>query len=107
MLCQLYLKLAFAGPGTSGENIQNQCSTVDNLYAKALLQVSLLQWRELVVEDSNIIASSFLQRLKLGKLSFAHIVRVSLPTTRAPAVPARCASSSRESSVDTVLTPDL
>ena len=54
MLGQLYLQFAFVSGGVLPEHIQNQGSAVDDLACEGVLQVTLLGWGELVIEDDHV-----------------------------------------------------
>ena len=50
-LCELYLELAFAGPGVAGEDVEDELRTVDDVAGKASFDVAKLGRREVVVEE--------------------------------------------------------
>ena len=54
MLGQFYLQLALVGGGVLPEHVQNQGRAVDELACEGVLQVTLLGWGELVIEDDHV-----------------------------------------------------
>jgi len=74
MLGQLHLHLTLAGVGVAAENIQYQGDTVNNLYPQGLFQVALLQRRQLIVKDGQVVAGGLFEGDKLFQLATADIV---------------------------------
>ena len=54
MLRQLHLQHAFPAGGVLGEDVEDQRSAVDDVDVELLVEVALLSWRKLVVEDHDV-----------------------------------------------------
>ena len=74
MLGELHLKLALAGAGVAGENIQDQGGAVDDLFADFCFEVALLGGAEFVVEDYNISFELVLEVAYFLQLALADVV---------------------------------
>ena len=75
VLRQLDLEAAFAGPGTFGEDVEDEGSAVEDLDLEGVFQLALLRRAELVVEDDDGAVESAALRLYLRQLALADVVR--------------------------------
>jgi len=48
------------GAGALGEDIQNQCRSIDDLYVELFFQVLLLVRRQFIIEDKDVKACGIL-----------------------------------------------
>jgi hypothetical protein len=55
VLSQFNLEFPFMGSGFSGEYVQDQSSAVNDFSSQRLFKVSLLPWRQLVIEDYCVV----------------------------------------------------
>ena len=53
-LRQLHLQLSFTGAGVAGEDVEDKLRAIDHPDLELALQVALLRWRQLVVEDDEV-----------------------------------------------------
>jgi hypothetical protein len=58
-LSQFYLQLAFVALRALGKNVQNQAGTIDYLASEALLQITLLGRRKIMIKNYQRCASLF------------------------------------------------
>jgi len=74
LLGELDLKSTFVGLGPLGEDIEDECRAVNYFDVERFLEVALLRWGKLIVEDDEVIAESVFKRDKLLEFAFAHVV---------------------------------
>lgn len=72
MLGEFYLQLPFPGAGAPGEDVQDEGNTVDDFDFEVLFQVVLLEGRQLIIENSDIVVGFPLEQL--FQLAFAEVV---------------------------------
>ncbi len=72
-LRELHLQAPFMSPGTASEDIENQRGAIDDLDIEHLLKVSLLGWRQLVVDQDEVILERLTPLLDLLQLTFPDV----------------------------------
>ncbi len=69
---QLHLELSFTGARMTGKDVEDELGAIDHPQVEHALQVTLLRWRQLVIEDDQIGRTRSDSAFQLLQLSTAN-----------------------------------
>ena len=74
VLGKFHLQASFMGTGSLGEDVKDECRTIDNFDIQCVFQFPLLVGSKFVIEYQDIIIGGFLYRQKLLEFTPTNIV---------------------------------